>query len=161
MSAVSFHIPGTPVPKARARAYVRNGHIAHYTPKPTARFESDVATLAKRAMAGREPISGPVALFVKFWLPVPASYSKKRTADCYASREMPAKRPDTDNLVKSVTDGCNGIVWRDDAQVVQIVAEKAYGANPGTDVRVAPPCYLVPDFGPERTIALPVMGDVS
>ena len=30
---VAFFVPGEPVAKGRARAFVRHGHVAHYTPE--------------------------------------------------------------------------------------------------------------------------------
>lgn len=36
-----------------------------------------------------------------------------------------AQRCDLDNLVKSCTDGMNGVCYRDDSQIVRIEAEKA------------------------------------
>ena len=35
-------IPGVPVAKGRARAFVRNGHVGHYTPDKTARDMNQV-----------------------------------------------------------------------------------------------------------------------
>ena len=32
---VAFFVPGEPVAKGRARAFVRHGHVAHYTPEKT------------------------------------------------------------------------------------------------------------------------------
>ena len=81
---VAFVVPGEPVAKGRARAFIRGGHVAHYTPEKTARFENLVKLAAQQAMNG-EPISGPVALYCTFVLPVPASTSKKRTAACLAT----------------------------------------------------------------------------
>ena len=57
---VAFVVPGEPVAKGRARAFIRAGHVAHYTPEKTARFENLVKLAAQQAMNG-EPISGPVA----------------------------------------------------------------------------------------------------
>ena len=40
------------------------------------------------------------------------------------------KKPDTDNCVKFVLDGLKGVAWRDDQQVVKIVAYKCYDSVP-------------------------------
>ena len=145
---VAFFVPGEPVAKGRARAFVRHGHVAHYTPEKTARFENLVKLAAQQAMNG-EPISGPVALYCTFVLPVPASYSNTRRAACLNGSEWPTKKPDTDNLVKAIKDGCNGVVWKDDCQVVQLFATKVYG-QPMTTVKVGP-----------AMLELPVRGEVS
>jgi Holliday junction resolvase RusA-like endonuclease len=36
-------------------------------------------------------------------------------------------RPDLDNIVKSILDGLNGVIFEDDAVVAEIVASKKYG----------------------------------
>jgi Holliday junction resolvase RusA-like endonuclease len=47
-------------------------------------------------------------------------------------------RRDIDNLVKTVLDGFNGVVWKDDAQVMEITARKFLGVNPArTEIVIA------------------------
>lgn len=135
---VAFFVPGEPVAKGRARAFVRHGHVAHYTPEKTARYENLVKLAAQQAM-NSEPLEGPLSLYCTFALPVPASYSKKRTEACLSGSEWPCKKPDTDNLVKSIKDGCNGVVWKDDCQVVLVLAIKVYSKYPGVSVKVEAP----------------------
>ena len=69
---------------------------------------------------------------------IPVSWTKAKRADALAGLVMPTGRPDLDNLVKALTDACNGIVWRDDAQIVRLMAEKRYGEQPGAVVSVIP-----------------------
>jgi crossover junction endodeoxyribonuclease RusA len=46
-------------------------------------------------------------------------------------------RPDLDKLVRAVLDALSEAgVWRDDAQVVSVVARKAYGSAPGLTVEI-------------------------
>lgn len=50
------------------------------------------------------------------------------------------KRPDIDNLIKLVMDSLEGLVWSDDAQIVEVEAIKVHavqGENPRTEVYVA------------------------
>ena len=63
---------------------------------------------------------------------------QKRTAACLSGEIWPCKRPDADNMLKAVLDGCNGVVWKDDCQVVQLYATKVYGSTPMTTVKVGP-----------------------
>ncbi len=131
-------IPGTPVAKGRARAVKRGNFISHYTPEKTANYENLVKLAAHEAMAGKTPLEMPVAIICRFTMPVPASYSAKRTAACLNGAEMPAKKPDLDNLLKAVKDGLNGVAWKDDAQVVSITASKFYGESPSATVMIEP-----------------------
>lgn len=133
---IEFTIPGEPVAKGRARAFVRNGHVAHYTPDKTARYENLVKLAAQQAMAGREPHEGPLRLIVRAYLGVGMSWSKRRRAAALEGLERPTKRPDLDNIVKAIKDGANGVAWRDDSQVVRLVAEKAWSDLPRVEVLI-------------------------
>jgi Holliday junction resolvase RusA-like endonuclease len=42
--------------------------------------------------------------------------------------------PDLDKLIRAILDALTGVVWRDDGQVVDIVASKVYADTPGVDV---------------------------
>lgn len=133
---IIFTIPGQPVPKGRPKFARRGEHVMAYTPAKTAHYESLVKQVAKVAMSGRDPSSAPIALAVTLHLQIPASWSKKRQALALAGTICATKKPDADNVLKGIKDGCNGIVWRDDAQVVRIVLEKRYSATPGALIEV-------------------------
>ena len=135
MTAITFTVPGEPVAKARARAVVRNGRVSHFTPEKTARYENLVRLAAQQAMAGRSPIEGPVFLTVVATLGISVSWSLKKQRAAAVGEIRPTKKPDLDNILKAIKDGMNGVAWRDDAQVVQVVASKAYG-QPGVCVTV-------------------------
>ena len=45
-------------------------------------------------------------------------------------RLLPTSKPDTDNVLKAVLDGCNGVLWRDDVLVVDVRIRKRYAATP-------------------------------
>ena len=46
----------------------------------------------------------------------------------------PSKKPDVDNVLKSIMDGLEGIVYKRDAQVTRVRIDKKYGAR--EEVRV-------------------------
>lgn len=80
-----------------------------YMPKRNQDFRRVVQTAARLAMKNREPLDGEICAVVKV-------YRKwKRTA---------RQSGDLDNLVKSLWDGLNGIVFRDDSQICRCTAEK-------------------------------------
>jgi len=133
---ITFTVPGNPVAKGRARAFLRKGRVAHYTPPKTAVYENLVRMTAQQAMAGREPMDGPVELVVSARMRIPASWSRKRQQAAGTGAIVPTARPDLDNIVKAIKDGCNGILWRDDSQVVELRAQKSYGHVPCVQVQV-------------------------
>lgn len=132
---ITFTIPGEPVAKGRARSFVRNGHVAHYTPEKTARYENLVKLAAQQAMGDMAPAEGAVALIVRAFMGIPTSWSQKKQRAAALGEITPTKRPDLDNIVKAVKDGANGVTWKDDSQVVDVRASKRYG-TPRVEVEV-------------------------
>lgn len=127
-SEVRFTIPGTPVPFARSGA---NGKV-RFTPGKQRSAMVDIRLLAQRAMAGRDPLSGPVSLQIVASYIVPQSWSARKRADAY----WKTSKPDGDNLQKLIKDACNRIVWLDDAQVVEWSGKKVYGPAEHTTVTI-------------------------
>ena len=124
---VTFMVEGTPVPKGRPRFARRGKFVSTYSPKTTVDYESKVSESAKLAMGASEPLETPLAAYIYITLPVPASYSKKRTQACLSGQERPTKKSDIDNYCKAIFDGMNGIVFVDDSLIVSLHATKVYG----------------------------------
>jgi Holliday junction resolvase RusA-like endonuclease len=130
---VNFTVYGEPVAKARPR-FTRQGRT--YTPKKTHDYESEVAMMAKAAIGASPPLETPVAVHVYVTFPVPQSYSKKRRDACLNGSELHTKKPDLDTVVKSITDGMNGVIYADDSQIVSIHAKKVWGVQGMVEVLV-------------------------
>lgn len=133
---IAFIIPGQPVAKGRPKFARRGAHVVAYTPAKTASYESLVKLAASAAMAGASPSAAPIELVIVLHLQIPASWSNKRRALAAAGDIRATKKPDADNVLKGIKDGCNGIVWRDDAQVVSIALQKQYSDTPNASVLV-------------------------
>lgn len=133
---VVFTIEGTPVPKGRPRFARRGNFVQTYTDAKTLSYEQIVANASKKAMGSTEPLEGAISLYLYVRLPIPKSYSKKVTEGCLSGLVRPTKRSDIDNFTKSLMDGMNGIVFKDDSQVVDLHVRKIYSAVPGVDVCV-------------------------
>ena len=133
---VRFMVLGTPVPKGRPRFARRGKFVSTYSPKTTVDYESKVSESAKLAMGASEPLETPVGAYIYITLPVPASYSKKRTEACLSGEERPTKKSDIDNYCKAIFDGMNGIVFVDDSLVVSLHATKVYGTIGMVEVMV-------------------------
>jgi Holliday junction resolvase RusA-like endonuclease len=133
--SLTFHVDINPVPKGRPRFSKVGGFMRSYTPKKTSDYETEVRTQAQTVMT-REPLETPVAVYLYFRLPIPRSHSKKRQEACLNGSERPIKKPDIDNLAKSVLDGLNGVIWHDDSQIVSLHLTKVYARNPGIDLLI-------------------------
>jgi Holliday junction resolvase RusA-like endonuclease len=107
-----------------------------YTPEKTANYESRVALAAAKAMEGKQIIENPVSVWMFIGCSIPSSWSKKKQKQAALNEIVPAKKPDVDNVIKAVFDGMNGVVWRDDVQVVALKASKGFSTTPGVIVEV-------------------------
>ena len=136
-TSVAFTVPGEPQGKGRARVGTIGGHARMFTPPKTLAYEGLIAHAAQLAMRGAAPLDGDCRLEVDIICTVPASWSGKKRALALAGDIRPAKKPDSDNVIKAVCDGMNGVVWRDDVQAVEGSWRKVYGETPGVRVRVA------------------------
>lgn len=133
---VMFAVEGTPVGKGRPKFARRGNFVSAYTPTKTRDYEALIAQAAKDAMSTAEPLKTPVAAYIYITVPVPASYSKKRTEACLKGIERPTKKPDLDNILKAFLDAMNGIVYDDDTQVVSLHSTKRYGTVGMVEVMV-------------------------
>ena len=138
LKPVSFVVPGEPVGKGRPRVSTIGGHARMFTPKKTANYESLIAMAAQQAMAGRMLIEGPVMVELHIMVGIAASWSKKKTQAALLGEVMPTKKPDIDNVLKAICDGINGIVFKDDVQVVDVHSRKRFSDTPGVKVRIVP-----------------------
>ena len=132
---MSFFVPGAPIGKERPRAARRGAGVVMFTPEKTAGYEALVAATAAATLAGDAPthqlLDGPLEAVLEMRFPVPASWSKAKRARALAGVEWHTSKPDADNVAKAILDACNGVVFRDDAQVVMLVATKAFSDEPG------------------------------
>jgi Holliday junction resolvase RusA-like endonuclease len=133
---VTFMVEGTPVPKGRPRFARRGKFVSTYSPKTTVDYETKVSEAAQVAMGNSEPLETPVGAYIYITLPIPASYSKKRTQACLSGEERPTKKSDIDNFCKAVLDGMGGIVFVNDSQIVSLHSTKVYGTVGMVEVMV-------------------------
>jgi Holliday junction resolvase RusA-like endonuclease len=122
---IRFTVPGKPVAKQRARnVRTKSGLNLTYTPKETVTYENYIR-LAALPYKPETLLDGPIYLRLHVYVQRPKS----------CRRFYPATRPDLDNYIKTVEDALNGIIWTDDARIVDIVASKRYG-EPGIEITV-------------------------
>lgn len=135
---VKFTIPGTPQGKGRPRIGKVGPHARMFTPTKTVAYEGLVAHAAQLALAGRPLLDGPVSVALSIECQVPQSWSGKKQRLALAGEVLPTTKPDADNVVKAIFDGLNGVLWRDDVQVVDLRLRKRYAATPCVRVSVIP-----------------------
>jgi len=77
-----------------------------------------------------------VSLYLYIRVPIPASATKKRLQAISDGTEKPIRKPDASNILKSVEDGMNSVIYKDDSQIVNIHVTKVYSSVPGVDICV-------------------------
>lgn len=126
-------VPGQARPQGSKKSYGR-GRMVEASVHVGA-WREMVALFAHNARAG-QPLADrltPVKTSVEFVMPRPAATSKKVTP--------PAIRlPDLDKCLRAINDALTGVVWADDAQVVETHTWKRIAEideTPGCHIRVA------------------------
>lgn len=130
--SVTFDLPGKPHGKARPRFSRITGRT--YTPEATREAEGFIRHQAAQAMAGREVMRGAVSACVEVEVEPPVSFSKKKRKAALDGEVFPTVAPDGDNIMKAIFDACNGVVYLDDKQVVEIRFRKRYSDKDCTRV---------------------------
>lgn len=131
--AITFTVPGDPVPQPRPRVSTRGGFARAYVPSkhPVHDYRASLAAAARDAGLGTtgEPLNVVIdAVFVR-----PKSHLRKGGVKPDAPR-LP--RPDVDNIAKAVLDALQDVMG-DDTHVARLVVEKSYGTEARTTVRIS------------------------
>lgn len=80
----------------------------------------------------------PIDIKYRFIYLLPKSSTKKQKTLLMSGKTLfRDKKPDFDNLCKNVNDAMNGIIFRDDAQIVRATIEKIYGEETGVEIIIS------------------------
>lgn len=125
---IELHIPSVPVAQPRSRMRTLHlrvgGTISQaYVPSkhPVNAFKASVRGEWCYRYGHVAPLDGPLSVELLFVFPRPKNRIWKTKP---MPREPHDKKPDLDNLAKSVLDALNQIAWRDDSQIVRLTATK-------------------------------------
>ena len=124
-----FTVYGTPVAKARARKGSRGNW---YTPQKTVDYEQLVIDSYNLKYRKENLMQGAIEMNLKIYMKIPKSYSKKKKKEALTLPHL--KKPDADNIIKSIADSLNGVAYKDDNQVFKGSWEKWYSEKPRVEV---------------------------
>ena len=134
-STLAFTAYCTPTPQGSIRAFMIAGKPRLTSDNSKLKpYRHTVAQVAAEAMSAANlslplaPQHIPVGVNIVWTLKKPPSAPK--------SRLHPSRKPDADKLLRATLDALTGICWHDDAQVVEVVAAKRYGAPESVEVTV-------------------------
>ena len=143
-----FLIPFEPKPQSRPRATVRGRHAAVYEDPKMIKWRKQVTDYIKENYDGRY-FDSAIRVDVVFYMKAPQNVSKKpserakdKAKQLYSKyiseRLCHEKKPDLDNLIKSLFDSISKseIVWSDDNIVCYLRARKLYSPNPRIEIEI-------------------------
>ena len=142
---IHITIPLIPTAQKRARhtaRRTRSGKVFSQT------YKDDSQEMAEHAIFSfllphrpKQPIDGPIVLGVKCFMPIPSSWSAKKTERANSGEIQHTNTPDLDNLIKNAKD-CLSMMsfWRDDRQVFKYLpgTGKYYSTNPRWELTIMP-----------------------
>ena len=136
---ITFFVPGIPVPKGSAKAFVVKGRaVVTQTNRDKQRpWASTISYAAQEA--GIVPAPGAVALAMVFTMPRPKSHYRTGKFAGELRLNQPIQhtaKPDLDKLIRCVLDALTGVAYIDDSQVAEIRTGKLYGERPGVEIGV-------------------------
>lgn len=124
---IRFVVPGIPIAQPRQRHRVVCGHAQNYTPAkhPVNQFKRDAAIAVAKLYQG-PPLEGPLYMEIVFVMPRPGRLIWKTRP---MPREPHTAKPDRDNLMKSLQDALNGLLYVDDSQLCDGPVSKVIAAG--------------------------------
>lgn len=128
---IEFRAYGKPEPQGSSRGFVVGNRAVITSANKGLKFWREVVSQEAQRVAPDQLLDGELVLQLDFWLPKPKSVPKKRI--------RPNVKPDLSKLIRSAEDSCTGVIWVDDARVVELSAAKWYADEfnkPGVRVRV-------------------------
>ena len=129
-----FEVDGKIVGKERPRVNLNTGIV--YTPGKTKDYEFYVQQSFKVKYPKFEQIKGRVSIEIIAYMQIPKSTSKKTEEQMLNNTISPTKKPDVDNIAKSILDAMNKFVILDDNQVSKIYIEKRYAKEEKIYVKI-------------------------
>lgn len=126
---IHFEVLGKVRGKGRPRFQRLGNFVKTYTDKDTVNYENLVRL--SFIESGCKPYDSEAQLnaIVKIYIATPKSTSKKKLQLMLEGKIRPTKKPDIDNVLKSLFDGLNKVAYNDDTQIISVLCEKYYSLN--------------------------------
>lgn len=138
--SIAFFVPGVPVPKGSAKAFVVKGRaiVTQTNAAKQKPWASMISLMAQQS--GIRPHTGPVLVAMAFYMPRPKSHFNSKGEVKNSAGLYHVSKPDIDKLVRCVFDALTGIAWVDDSQAQISSAQKVYArtatTQPGVQISI-------------------------
>lgn len=125
---MKFEVHGEICAQGRPRFSSFKGHVRTYDPAKCRNYKALIAMVATDEMAAQDwkYTELPLLMTLDVLVPFVKSDSKKLHKEAAEGKAFPAKKPDVDNIAKIIMDALNGILYKDDKQIVELIIRKRY-----------------------------------
>ena len=123
-SSVIINLPPYPAPRPRFSKF------GTYNPKKYTDYKKLFLSLAKRE--SKTYFNGGIKAEVVFYMQIPKSLSKKKHTSLIG--QFHTKKPDADNLLKTVKDALEGTFYKNDSQICDVSVKKIYSEKPRVEL---------------------------
>lgn len=132
---IQFEVEGIPKGKARPRFRRFGNFVTTYTDKNTLNAENNISNVFKN-MKNLPEIADNTSVHMEILchMPIPSSISKKKQEEL--KNTLHQKKPDLDNLSKTVLDALNKLAYTDDSLISSLYCEKRYSEFPKTIIKI-------------------------
>ena len=136
-SGLSLWVPGKVRGQGRPRAVRRGPRVGVHKDAKDENYEAFIAQVW--AANGQVRLDGPTFVEITAYLERPAGHVLKTGLLSTAGRRSPypVKKPDIDNIQKSVFDALNTRAWADDSQIIRVDCRKEWAdsiTGPGLEI---------------------------
>lgn len=127
---INFEVVGKIRGKQRPRFY----HNSVYTPAETVAYEKSIRVALHEQVPEIKELDTELNTDKKYFVNIVARFKipqrkSKAEKEKLLHDRYCTKKPDLDNITKIVLDALNGVVWKDDKNVVTVHAVKLWDAN--------------------------------
>lgn len=129
-----FEVPGKVIGKGRPRLNSYTGVV--YTPTRTKDYESLVEQYFLLKYPRFKALEGRIKINIIAYFSIPKTTKKADINEMLENNISPTKKPDIDNIVKSILDSMNKFAFKDDNQITKLEVEKKYSLEDKVYVKI-------------------------
>ena len=129
-----FEVPGKVIGKGRPRLNSYTGVV--YTPTRTKDYESLVEQYFLLKYPRFKALEGRIKVSIIAYFSIPKTTKKADINEMLENNISPTKKPDIDNIVKSILDSMNKFSFKDDNQITKLEVEKKYSLEDKVYVKI-------------------------
>ena len=126
-----FNVPGKPIGKKRPA-----GATHRYKDNETKEFERTIGWAAKAGMKTKLITPQAVGLDIAIYVSPPKMWKADERRRALKGEIRPVTTPDTDNVLKTIMDGCSKVAYKDDRQVSEHTLRRTYSTEDSITVTV-------------------------